>query len=341
MEKVITPEERLKRAEEIYYRRKSQGVRVSTSTVNFRTSNNKISLGKKMLIQIIACVIMYTAFFIIKGYNNIFSENVIKQTESLLNYDINFHNVYNNIVDFFNNSVIKNFNINKNIDNNSTGNDNNVNSETNNIENGNSMNSETNSKENSNNVNSETNSTENSNNIENNTEDNMQNSNNTNENRNNENAENTNQQPQNATNETVGMGGGSDNSNNVSENKSQMELDAEYVKQNCSLIIPVKGHITSGFGNREPTEIISAFHQGVDIGAVTGTSIYAAMEGTVVASSFAGDYGNHIKIQNGNILTVYAHCSQLNVSVRRLYNSRARNWKSWCNWQSYRTTLTF
>lgn len=39
------------------------------------------------------------------------------------------------------------------------------------------------------------------------------------------------------------------------------------------------------------------------------------MEGTVIASSYAGDYGNHIKIQNGEVLTVYAHCSQLDVNV--------------------------
>ena len=66
---------------------------------------------------------------------------------------------------------------------------------------------------------------------------------------------------------------------------------------------------------REETEIISAFHQGVDIGAVTGTPIHAAIEGTVIAASYAGDYGNHIKIQNGEVITVYAHCSQLNVKV--------------------------
>lgn len=120
---------------------------------------------------------------------------------------------------------------------------------------------------------------------------------------------------ENNSNENPGIGGGSDNVENIAENKSQMELDAEYVKQNCSLIIPVQGYITSGFGNREATEIISAFHQGVDIGAVTGTKICASMEGTVVAASWAGDYGNHIKIQNGNVLTVYAHCSEINVNV--------------------------
>lgn len=94
-----------------------------------------------------------------------------------------------------------------------------------------------------------------------------------------------------------------------------MEIDAEYIKNNYSLIKPIEGTITSGFGEREQTEIISAFHQGIDIGAATGTIIHAAMEGTVVAASYAGDYGNHIKIQNGEVLNVYAHCSELNVQV--------------------------
>lgn len=99
------------------------------------------------------------------------------------------------------------------------------------------------------------------------------------------------------------------------QNKTQMEQDAEFIKQNYSLIKPVEGKITSGFGEREETEIISAFHQGIDIGASSGTAIHAAMEGTVVAASYAGDYGNHIKIQNGEVLNVYAHCSEIDVKV--------------------------
>ena len=45
MEKTVSPEERLRRAEEIYYRRKAQGVRLTTS-VNVG-NQNKVSLGKK------------------------------------------------------------------------------------------------------------------------------------------------------------------------------------------------------------------------------------------------------------------------------------------------------
>lgn len=134
----------------------------------------------------------------------------------------------------------------------------------------------------------------------------------------NNNSQNNQSEDMNDSNQEVGIGGGSDTTQNIendNQSKTQMELDAAFVKQNCSLIIPVQGKITSGFGNREATEIISEFHQGVDIGAVTGTSILASMEGTVVAASYAGDYGNHIKIQNGEVLTVYAHCSELNVTV--------------------------
>lgn len=308
MERVMSPEERIRRAEEIYYRRQNQGVRVTTTSVNVGKSN-KISLGKKMCIQIIICVIIYSFFYIIKSYNNIFSQNVINTTKSVLSYDINLEKMYKDSVEYFN----KNFN---NIIPSSFTKKEEINSENIN-ENLNSENVDGNTNEStseSNNQN-EPENTENAENAENtenieSTESNVINT----ETNNTENTENTN--TTNTSNETPGIGGGTDTStDNISQNKSQMELDAEYIKQNCSLIIPVQGTVTSGFGDREPTEIISAFHQGIDIGAVTGTIINASMEGTVVAASYAGDYGNHIKIQNGDVLTVYAHCSELNVCV--------------------------
>lgn len=302
MERVISPEERMRRAEEIYYRRKSQGVRVSTSSVNVGKSN-KVSLGKKMCIQIILCVIIYSGFWMIKGYNNVFSENVINQTKNILNYDINFQNLYNQLMEYFNNnfnSIIKM--------NNKSGNE-----DSNKGENQNSEDNVENSEENIENANesAENGNLENSDSNPSNTESTVNNENSLEQ-------QNENQEVNGLTNENnqnLGIGGGSDNVENTTENKSQMEIDAEYIKQNCNIIHPIKGVITSRFGDREPTEIISAFHQGIDIGAVTGTTIQAAMEGTVVAASYAGDYGNHIKIQNGEVLTVYAHCSELNVCV--------------------------
>lgn len=296
MERVISPEERMKRAEEIYYRRKAQGVRVTTTSVNIG-KENKVSLGKKMIIQIIVCLIIYLGFWLIKGYNNVFSQNVINQTKEVLNYDINFVNLYNQCKEYFDknfNSIIKN---NGDKDN----------------ENMQEINQEEQNKDEESQENGKDQSQESSQNpIE------------TEQPENAEQPEQTEQSENNLQNE--GIGGGSDiQLNNEhdgtqkakidSENKTQMEQDAEFIKQNCNIIKPIEGRITSPFGDREATEIISAFHQGVDIGATTGTVIHAAMEGTVVAASYAGDYGNHIKIQNGEILTVYAHCSELNVNV--------------------------
>lgn len=94
-----------------------------------------------------------------------------------------------------------------------------------------------------------------------------------------------------------------------------MELDAEYIRANFSIVKPLHGIVTSRFGPRTPTEIISANHTGIDIGGTTGTNIYAAMSGTVTKVSEYGDYGKHLVITNNDVMTIYAHCSQINVNV--------------------------
>lgn len=92
-----------------------------------------------------------------------------------------------------------------------------------------------------------------------------------------------------------------------------MELDEEFIKQNTNIIWPVQGTITSRFGARTPTEIVSANHAGLDIGIPEGTIVCAAMEGTVTQVSTEGDYGTHLRIQNGDITTLYAHCRSIYV----------------------------
>ena len=86
------------------------------------------------------------------------------------------------------------------------------------------------------------------------------------------------------------------------------------VSLGISLIRPISGTITSRFGSRE--SIRSSGHRGLDIAAPTGTSIKAAAGGTVTTAGYSGTYGYMIKISHGNgVETVYAHCSQLNVSA--------------------------
>lgn len=75
--------------------------------------------------------------------------------------------------------------------------------------------------------------------------------------------------------------------------------------------------ITSNFGYRDsPTAGASTYHQGIDIGAATGTGIYAAASGTVTEASYSSSRGYYVVISHGSgVSTVYMHCSELYVSA--------------------------
>ena len=75
--------------------------------------------------------------------------------------------------------------------------------------------------------------------------------------------------------------------------------------------------ITSEFGNRlHPIQKVWKFHSGIDIGAGSGTSIFAADGGTVSMSGTNGGYGKCVIIDHGGGLqTLYGHCSALLVSA--------------------------
>lgn len=83
-----------------------------------------------------------------------------------------------------------------------------------------------------------------------------------------------------------------------------------------SLIFPVQGHITSGFGYRtHPIYHVRKLHTGIDIGASYGAPIHAAAGGVVVFAGRWGGYGNCVIIDHGGGLsTLYGHCSSLSVS---------------------------
>lgn len=77
-------------------------------------------------------------------------------------------------------------------------------------------------------------------------------------------------------------------------------------------IAPVKGNITSGYGNRlHPILRVRRLHEGVDIGAARGTPIVATADGVVVKAGWMGGYGNIVEISHGyGITTFYAHNSR-------------------------------
>ena len=284
MERVISSEERIRRAEEIYNRRKMQtGVRMQANAVN-RTTNDKYKLYKKLILQIAICFVLYFIFYLIKNSNYIFSESFIKKTREFLTYDINFQNAYNTAIEYYNNNIKTYFALDTDKENN------NENEGEKNVENQSEENTNT---EESKGENNETNAEQN---------------------------EETNNQEQ------GGIGGGEDeNLETQNESKetnseptvqlSQMQIDANEIKQNYNLILPLTGYtVTSRYGSRTPTDIVSANHKGIDIGANEGTVFIAAMSGKVITASAEGSYGTHLFIQNGDVITVYAHCKKLYVN---------------------------
>ena len=99
MERLLTIEEKIRRAEDIY-RRKNTGVRVPTNTISNRRD---FRLLRKIYIQMLICIIIYCGFYILKENKNIFSEDVRNRVREILSYDINFGNIYNEINKYFSN----------------------------------------------------------------------------------------------------------------------------------------------------------------------------------------------------------------------------------------------
>ena len=250
MERIMSVEDKIRRAEEIYAKRK-EGTQRKTATVPVNQNGKKdIKLLKKMMIQIIISLIIYLGFYMIQNNNYIFSEDFLNKANEILSYDINFPQLYEDIKNKIQNSgiILKK-------------------------------------------------------------EDEKQN----------ENQEETNTIEENA------IGGAEEiieqteeiaqlEEINTLKELSQEEQDIENVKATTSFIKPVEGVISSGFGEREPTNsTIPKNHTGVDIAANLGTKIISATEGEVILASEQGDYGKHLKIQIGEVILVYAHCNKLYV----------------------------
>lgn len=101
----------------------------------------------------------------------------------------------------------------------------------------------------------------------------------------------------------------------LSSNVKIISGDAEYIKKNYNLILPLTGILSSGFGERESTsDIISTNHTGVDIATKSGTEIKASHSGIITMAKNFSTYGNCIMINDGKLTTVYAHCSQIDVT---------------------------
>mgnify|MGYP003226222080 CR=1 FL=1 len=269
MEKNISVEERIKRAEERYYNTLNRDYNNIKDEVNVQSNKNNITerTNKKRTLKR-------------KVLTQIFSNDMKQKTKEILNTDINFSQIYSNLK----------CNIEKFFQNIQTNNN-------------------------------EQNSTESTDNTEKNEETSINDIQNNDENiggaiedvdlqiGDTSEIEEIQKQNNEEINENI------EQENNEVIELSQMEQDANFVKENISIIKPINGTISSRYGLRNPTTVtVPKNHTGIDLAETTGTKIVSATDGTVILNSSKGDYGNHLKIQNGDATFIYAHCSKLYVN---------------------------
>lgn len=259
MDRMLTQEERIRRAEEIYNRRRYENREMYSEIPRrkeIKTSSSKVKhkMVKKMITQIIICMLIYFSVYGMQQSNLFASDKIKEKTKEVLNYDIGLEKlqeIYNFCVNTIKSKLVKQEQVQENTEEHSNEPANDVIDE---------------------NVEVETT------------------------------AQVTEEQQE-------AIGGAEEPA--PEETKTQEQLDIEFVKQNINMIWPLNGVKTSGFGTREATEIVTANHRGIDIGGNTGTAIVAAMDGVVTQNSSEGDYGKHLRIENGEVMTLYAHCSKL------------------------------
>ncbi len=93
----------------------------------------------------------------------------------------------------------------------------------------------------------------------------------------------------------------------------------EYRKAMGTLVVyPTKGRLTSPFGNRiDPFLGVKRMHYGIDLANSTGTTIVAAMDGTVaLVDERPMSFGKYILIKHsGGLQTLYGHLSEFSVKT--------------------------
>lgn len=271
MERTMSVEDKIRRAEEIYYRRRQQEIPKREVENRPVKSKRNIKLLKKMIKQILICLLIYTIFYIIINNNYIFSEDFSNKAREILNQDIDFLKVYNYIM-----TKIEEIQLPKTEEEQIQNNEENIGGAVEILV----------PEENA-------------------TAEKIQ--------------EQETSEQEILAKEPLTQEKPSEEVQDIQEEQkvetlSQMEQDANYIKNTISFIKPITGKISSIFGLRNPTtSTVPKNHTGTDIAASTGTKIVSATDGTVILSSNKGDYGKHLKIKVNEVIIVYAHCSKLYV----------------------------
>lgn len=103
MERTLTQDERIRRAEEIYAKRQNLRERTKRATLSVSSEPRNFKLFKRMILQIIICVLIYFIFYLVNTTNYSFSEGTLGKIKELLSQDIDFTSMYNNTVNWLEN----------------------------------------------------------------------------------------------------------------------------------------------------------------------------------------------------------------------------------------------
>ena len=278
MERAMSVEERIRRAEDIYNKRNGGYSRTTSNEISYKKKNKKGTV-KRLFMQAFVCLSIYIIFYAVTNREYVFSQDFRKDVGLFFNEKTKISEFYGNAKAF----LKSNFN-------NANENAENANAENTNAENINAENTENAGAENKDSVENKTETTENK-------DENIGGAQ--------ENNEQTNEEQKQVTEEKK------EENKELSE-QEQMEKEAKEIKEKISFIAPIKGRISSTFGWRNPTTAsVPKYHTGVDIAANEGTIIKSATDGKVIMASSAGDYGNHYQIQIQDVLIIYAHCKKL------------------------------
>lgn len=122
MERTISVEDRIRKAEEIYYRRRQKELPKEEYEYIPKKEKNKkekknVKLLKKMIKQIIVCLIIYSVFYIIINNNYIFSEDFSNKLKEIMSQDIDVKKIYSYIT-IQGNEILEKINLNKEDENN-------------------------------------------------------------------------------------------------------------------------------------------------------------------------------------------------------------------------------
>lgn len=93
----------------------------------------------------------------------------------------------------------------------------------------------------------------------------------------------------------------------------QYLLDKDSILKSTPTVLPVVGWITSYFGHRmSPYAGSLKMHEGIDVGAPSGTPIFSSADGLITFSGVKSGFGNFIQVDHGyGIESFYAHSKEL------------------------------